>query len=456
MKKVIWINVVTRPQTGLTPDFVLTGLDKEFRKIFGISYDTGFFHRGNFGTVIESKEGRQKLARLIIKRYKEDRFFFEKHLKAGRVAMNNLAKVSRSLSVSPKSSNRQLLRLFRLYKRAFYRFTPFLYSVFPIETALTKELKDKVDSKEEYFRILTTVRKDSDFYLEQKDLLEILIDKKNGKNIKEALESHANLFGYMGLTNDFKSEPWNVKQFRGFFKNFKDPKLDLEKLVAGRKKELEIYINFIKTLPRDVVETAEILQECMSFRNERISSLKIGQNRLKPVLLEIARRFNIPFADIIWYRVEEIENLLLFGRVADVSARKKSWRVELVGGEVRYIENEIIKNVKRKRITQIKGSVASVGKAEGTVRVVFSSKELDKVKKGDILVTSMTTPDYVLGMRRSAAIITDEGGILSHAAIVSREFGIPCITGTQIATQVLKDGDKVLVDAEKGVVTILD
>ena len=62
MKKFIWINVVTRPQTGLTPDFVLTGLDEEFRKIFGMSYDTGFFHRGNFGTVIESKEGRQKLA----------------------------------------------------------------------------------------------------------------------------------------------------------------------------------------------------------------------------------------------------------------------------------------------------------------------------------------------------------------------------------------------------------
>ena len=84
--------------------------------------------------------------------------------------------------------------------------------------------------------------------------------------------------------------------------------------------------------------------------------------------------------------------------------------------------------------------------------VLRSSTQINKVKLGDILVAKMTRPDYVPAMRRAAAIVTNEGGMTCHAAIVSRELGIPCIVGTKIATKVLKDGDLVEVDAEKGIV----
>ena len=77
------------------------------------------------------------------------------------------------------------------------------------------------------------------------------------------------------------------------------------------------------------------------------------------------------------------------------------------------------------------------------------------MRKGDVLVATMTKPDCVGAMKKAAAIITDEGGITCHAAIVARELGIPCIIGTKIATQVLRDGDEVEVDANKGTVTIL-
>lgn len=84
------------------------------------------------------------------------------------------------------------------------------------------------------------------------------------------------------------------------------------------------------------------------------------------------------------------------------------------------------------------------------------SKEPDKVKEGDILVTFMTTPVFVPAMEKAAAIVTDEGGILCHAAIVSRELGIPCVIGTKIATKVLKDGDFVEVDANRGIIKIIE
>jgi len=74
------------------------------------------------------------------------------------------------------------------------------------------------------------------------------------------------------------------------------------------------------------------------------------------------------------------------------------------------------------------------------------------MKDGDILVAPMTSPDFIVAMRKASAIITDEGGMTSHAAIVSRELGIPCIVQTRIATKVLKDNDMVEIDLEKGVV----
>ncbi len=100
----------------------------------------------------------------------------------------------------------------------------------------------------------------------------------------------------------------------------------------------------------------------------------------------------------------------------------------------------------------LKGLPASPGYATGTVKIIHDISELSKVQKGDILVTTMTTPDMVPAMEKAAAIITDEGGMTCHAAIVSRELGIPAVVGTEKATKVLKDGDVVTVDAYKGLV----
>ena len=100
----------------------------------------------------------------------------------------------------------------------------------------------------------------------------------------------------------------------------------------------------------------------------------------------------------------------------------------------------------------VKGLAASPGIAVGKVKIIRSINELDRVQEGDVLVTAMTNPDMVPVMKKAVAVITDEGGRTCHAAIVSREFGIPCIVGTQNATSVLEDGMVVTVDATRGVV----
>ncbi|HIP84483.1 MAG TPA: phosphoenolpyruvate synthase [Methanothermococcus okinawensis] len=100
----------------------------------------------------------------------------------------------------------------------------------------------------------------------------------------------------------------------------------------------------------------------------------------------------------------------------------------------------------------LKGIGASPGLASGKVKIIRDIKEIDKIEEGDVLVTKMTTPDMVPAMKKASAIVTDDGGLTCHAAIISRELGTPCVVGTQRATEVLKDNMLVTVDGEKGIV----
>jgi pyruvate,water dikinase len=100
----------------------------------------------------------------------------------------------------------------------------------------------------------------------------------------------------------------------------------------------------------------------------------------------------------------------------------------------------------------VRGLGASPGMAAGTVKIVLDIDELDKIKDGDIMVTTMTTPDMVPAMRRASGIVTDEGGVTCHASIISRELGIPCVVGTGDATTTLKENTGVTLDGKKGLV----
>ncbi len=98
----------------------------------------------------------------------------------------------------------------------------------------------------------------------------------------------------------------------------------------------------------------------------------------------------------------------------------------------------------------LEGLAASPGIASGKIKIIHKMEDLPKINKGDILVTKMTNPDMVVTMQKSAAIVTDDGGLTAHASIVSREMGIPCIVGTKEATTKLKDGEIITVDGFKG------
>jgi len=112
--------------------------------------------------------------------------------------------------------------------------------------------------------------------------------------------------------------------------------------------------------------------------------------------------------------------------------------------------NDSVENV-----SKIKGQAAFIGNVKGLIRIVKNKKQMQELKVGEIMVSPMTTPDFMPAMKKAAAFVTDEGGITCHAAIVAREMKKPCIIGTKIATKVLHDGDLVEVNADKGIVKII-
>ena len=181
----------------------------------------------------------------------------------------------------------------------------------------------------------------------------------------------------------------------------------------------------------------ESIQSAQKMTDEQIIALgKIGND----IEVHYAKPMDIEWA------VEE-------GRIYVVQARPvttlKSTKGEEMASGKTHAEGELKKSGK----ILVKGLAASPGRASGAVRMVSEEMNLEVVKKGDIMVTAMTSPDMVPAMTRAAAIVTDEGGMTCHAAIVARELGIPCIVGTSNATHKLAEGMMVTVDGNTGVVT---
>lgn len=190
---------------------------------------------------------------------------------------------------------------------------------------------------------------------------------------------------------------------------------------------------------------------------------------------EIARRINIDTDDLLeTYTDPEIKGFLYEGtalaseemrrRKEFVVLRLKNNIIAVFSGEsARKFIQEMIQDETEKSVTELKGMAGNSGIARGLAKVFEATgveglhKQAQKknYQKGDILVSVFTQPNMIFLIRKAAAIVTDGGGITSHAAIVSREFGLPSVLGTKNATKVLKDGDLIEVNGDEGVIRIL-
>ena len=184
---------------------------------------------------------------------------------------------------------------------------------------------------------------------------------------------------------------------------------------------------------------------------------------------KIARHFNASLSAVERNSLDELKKSLISGQFKDSPARKNRYGlyadnnqvVELAGKDLDKIMALFIVDVAD--VKEIRGVTANKGNISGKASVIppiyddFSQMDalMISMPQGAILVAATTSPELIPACKKAAAIVTDEGGMGSHAAIVSRELNIPCIVGTQFATKTIRDGDTIEVDANKGVVRII-
>jgi phosphoenolpyruvate synthase/pyruvate phosphate dikinase len=241
-------------------------------------------------------------------------------------------------------------------------------------------------------------------------------------------------------------------------------KKDIEKIeneknnIMKKKKEI---ISKIKLTEEDK-NNIKFAKKIIDWQDERKYGMMIFMHCLYEIFDDIVKRIGLKYEDAVSLLVKELRDILsgkLKPDYKEIKKRQKGIILMYEKGKEPTIyygkdAEEILKAGKQTSHKELKGIVASKGKektVKGKVRIVMDTKR-DPFEKGEILVTSMTRIEFVPLMKKAKAIITDEGGIACHAAIVSRELGVPCIIGTKTATDILKNGDQIELDLETGVI----
>ncbi len=187
--------------------------------------------------------------------------------------------------------------------------------------------------------------------------------------------------------------------------------------------------------------------------------------KMVPILTEIGARFGLTLKQTKFLMYEEIRDGLLEDRVnKEMTRQRVAFSVfvtrpdssEFITGLSAKKIAEVVQKEHIEQVSEFSGQCGCPGIAEGRVRIINEAHEMSKMHDGDILVAISTQPDLVPAMKKAAAIITDQGGVTSHAAIVAREMRTPCVIGTKIGSKLLHDGDYVKVDATKGKVLIIE
>lgn len=269
---------------------------------------------------------------------------------------------------------------------------------------------------------------------------------------------------YFWIPYDYGVKVWTEEHFREQLKDIKNPQeklMQMEEQERNLRKAQKALTKSLDDKTRRIVLAVRELGFVMDYKKEVFTR---SHYYIHLLMDEIARRLDMTRQD-----VEFIQPMELGRALSGEPDKKKTharyrlcvqlWKdgsYELLEPEEaeEFIKENLPEEI-REHSDEILGTPAYPGTYRGRVRKITDSRQIDTLEQGEVLVTYMTSPDYTIGMKKAGAIITDEGGVTCHAAIVSRELKKPCIVGTRIATRILKTGDIVEVDSEKGTVKVI-
>lgn len=347
---------------------------------------------------------------------------------------------------------------------------PFIYFPLCIEPLLEQETKNILkkyfsNNLDEYFNVVLTPVKFGVQLEERKSLLKIAIKLKESKNIDKEINEHVTLFSFMkekGMFMNFYDEEYYLQQA----KKIKNPEQELKLLEDEEQKRKKTFEKLINKLDHNDQLRLKTVNECIYFRSWRVEHVEQTSYYVKDMFEEIAKRLELDSnKEIVWLLPDEITILLTSKQKGDkelIKQRKQAFvyltqenndDIILQGKEAFDFFKKI--KINKNEGNEIKGVSAYPGKVTGTAIVIHHNEDYKYIKKGEILVIHATSPDIIPYLTNIKAIITEEGGILSHAAVISREMKIPAIIGTGNCTKMIKTSEIVEVDAVNGIVKIV-
>jgi phosphoenolpyruvate synthase/pyruvate phosphate dikinase len=469
----------------LAVEEVIDAFTSTCKKTIGVSYTIfSIYQKEIMHTFILSKQ-YQKSGEITLAKIKNNKNYIKKVAQIFKKKAKKFLKFCKKISQTDlsKLSNKKIVELKRKYRKLYLDTAPYgeavPYALKDILQAKLEEyfLKNKEKLSIEEYNFLLQSPYPPFLLREEMDLLKIvdlMIKNKisfHSPSFQELIKKHTKKYQWIHFdyASFVRDESYFIEKVKDLLKKKIKPDQQLKSIKKSyqnvfRRKEKIFKKIKIDSFTKNLFETAAIGAFLMDYKKEIFTQ---GHFIIQKLYQECAQRLNLKLEEIHWLIWKEVEKALLGKKKIDKNIIKKRRRFCVavsknggtkiyLGEKAREIANEIKKDQKIKRkIKEIYGISGSLGFAKGRVRILETSQEVYKMKKGEILVVSTTTPDFVPAMKLARAVITNEGGVTCHAAIVSRELGIPCIVGTKIATEVLKDGDLVEVDANKGVVKII-
>ncbi len=308
----------------------------------------------------------------------------------------------------------------------------------------------------EVFSILSSPLYKSPIFKEEGDILKLA---QEGTRDPAAIEQHA------------KKHAWTYYAYEGPAMTPEQVLESIDRAIqeGGIEEKLakhESYLSDLEKKQKEIYDQVEftsraqklidIAREAMVVKDERKFAFVHAFYLLEPLFREIVKRGQIDWRLFHYLLPWEVEDFLE-GKLSVEGLEKRyqhcayfSDKTMITGDEVKEFSK--MTELDAGDATEVKGQCGCSGVVQGTVKIVNNAGDMDKMEEGDVLVAVATTPEVVPAMKKAAAIVTDVGGITSHAAIVCREMTTPCVIGTKLATKVFQDGDQVEVDAASGTV----
>lgn len=455
----------------------LTGYITEYPKVIGHRFTyTSAEGEGFAWQMYRNKEDLQEMEKYLNKKLtlalaeKGLKYVYDKQQKFMALA-EQLEKID-----FRQASNQELVKYLKQYCQRTQEYIPGFSAFIEITTALMRKMKNelekKIKDKNELNQTVYLIGSPSELTLQIKeeiDFYQLLIKLRKIKNEKlreKKIEKHFQKYHFM--TAYIEDEGWTKKELNQRIKvsSRENPQKQLKDMFYRHQQtEKEIQKTIKKFSPSPAL--VKIIRKSIFMRINTENIYGCLNVASKPLFAEIAQRLHFSLNLLKNLTPREIEQALkgYSGDFLDkISHRKNHYFIitgqkqiyVFEGKKVQQVVNLIYQEPKTQDLSRpLTGVGASPGKVRAKAKIILEVKDLAKFEEGDVLVTQNTMPIFVPAMRKAMAIVTDEGGLTCHAAIVSRELGVPCIIGTKIATRVLKDGDMVEVDANKGMVKII-